>query len=82
MSSWSPEISEHESYVLLTRRIQTVIFSPKSQIDHQAIITREPGDTDQNWDRLVSEISDAEGVSVTKRPNGSLLVTWFVTPDQ
>jgi hypothetical protein len=82
MSSWTPEVSEHGGYVALARRIQSIISSPKAQIDHQALIAPEPGEARSNWDRLVNEIKDAEGVSIHQRDDGSYLVVWFITPEQ
>jgi hypothetical protein len=81
MSSWTPQIPEHESYIALAQRIQSIITSPKAQIDHQALIAREPGETKGNWDRLVAEIQDAEGVSLTPCEDGRYRVSWFVTPE-
>lgn len=82
MSSWTPEQSQYGGYAALAQRIQAVISSPKSQIEHQAIIKPEPGEARSNWERLVGEIRDAEGVSIQQREDGSFLVSWFVTPEK
>jgi hypothetical protein len=79
MSSWTPDITEQDQYVKLTRRIQTILASQKAQIDHQAVIVREPSDSRRNWDRLISELQEAEGVLVVAREDQSLLISWFVT---
>jgi len=81
MSSWTPQIADQGGYVTLTQRIQAIISSPKAQIDHQAIIRPEPGEARAHWDRLISEIRDAEGVTIAPRGDGSYLVVWFVTPE-
>ncbi|MCQ2994200.1 DUF1654 domain-containing protein [Pseudomonas syringae] len=81
MSSLTPDITEHESYIALAQRIQSIICSPKAQIDHQALISREEGESAHNWERLVSEIRDSEGVSISRCDDGRFLVTWFVTPE-
>lgn len=81
MSSWTPEVSDQSAYVALAQRIQSIITSPKAQIDHQAVIAPEPGESRSNWERLVSEIRDAEGVSITTREDGSYVVAWFITPE-
>lgn len=81
MSSWTPEVAEQGGYMALARRIQALISSPKAQIDHQVVITPEPGEARSNWDRLISEIRDAEGVSIHQRDDGSYVVAWFITPE-
>jgi len=81
MTSWTPDITVQQAYVALVRRIQSIISSPKAQIDHQAVIAREEGELRSNWERLLTEIRDAEGVTVTALEDGSYLVSWFVTPE-
>lgn len=68
---------EHSSYYHLTRRVRLLLTTPRAQVEHQAVITREPGDSCQDWDRLLEEIRDAEGVTLTPRRDGSLHVAWF-----
>jgi hypothetical protein len=79
MSSWTPDVTEQDQYTKLTRRVQAVVTSQKAQIDHQALIIREPSDSRRNWDRLVSELKDSEGLSVTAPDDQTLLISWFVT---
>lgn len=81
MTSWTPDTTEQYGYIALARRIQDIIMSPKAQIDHQALIAPEQGESSRNWDRLIAEIRDAEGVSISPCEDGRFLVTWFVTPD-
>jgi hypothetical protein len=81
MTSWTPDASEQTGYIALTRRIQDIILSPKAQIDHQVLISPEPGESLSQWDHLISEIRDAEGVSIRSCEDGRFLVSWFITPE-
>lgn len=68
---------EQSSYYHLTRRVQLLLNTPRAQIEHQAVIYREPCDSSSDWDRLLEEIRDTEGVTLTPRRDGSLHVAWF-----
>ncbi|GAC1030465.1 DUF1654 domain-containing protein [Pseudomonas sp. No.21] len=69
--------AEQSSYYHLTRRVQLLLNTPRAQIEHQAVIYREPSDSSSDWDRLLEEIRDTEGVVLTHRPDGSIHVAWF-----
>lgn len=68
---------EQSSYYHLTRRVQLLLSTPRAQVEHQAVIYREPSDSSSDWDRLLDEIRDTEGVALTSRPDGSIHVAWF-----
>lgn len=68
-----------DSYARLTRRIHSVVHSRLAQAEHQVVIRREPHEAQEDWDRLVEEIRDAEMVRITPRQDGSLHLAWFVT---
>ncbi|GJN50814.1 DUF1654 domain-containing protein [Pseudomonas tohonis] len=68
---------EQSSYYHLTRRVQLLLSTPRAQVEHQAVIYREPCDCSSDWDRLLEEIRDTEGVALTLRPDGSIHVAWF-----
>lgn len=78
MEPWSPASFQHEAYSALTRRIQSVITSQKAQVEHQAYISREPDESRHHWEQLLGEISEAEGVTLTRREDGSAHIAWFV----
>lgn len=64
------------SYGRLVRRINHVITTPRAQIERQANICRQPDDRAEDWERLVDEIQQADGVSMTKRSDGTIHVRW------
>ncbi|MWK59783.1 DUF1654 domain-containing protein [Pseudomonas otitidis] len=68
----------YDSYRALARRVQALISTPRAQVEHQIVITREPGDLQPAWEQLLEEIREADGVRLTHRPDGSVHVSWFV----
>lgn len=67
-----------DTYRSLARRVQRLITTPRARYEHQAVIQRLPGDHPNDWERLLDEINDAEGVKLNKRPDGSVHVVWYV----
>lgn len=67
-----------EPYVVLTERIRVILSSPKAQIEQHACIAREPGESALNWERLLDELRDAEGITLTYRDDGVIQVAWYV----
>lgn len=64
------------SYHRLVRRVSLVITTPRAQVERQADLAPQPGDRPEDWERLIDEIQTAEGVALTKRPDGSVHVRW------
>ncbi len=67
------------SYGRLVRRINHLITTPRAQYERQANLVRHPDDRPEDWERLMDEIQQADGVSLTKRPDGSVHVRWRAT---
>lgn len=79
MQNLTPDISQHDAYLALAQRIQDLITSPKAQIDHQVLLIRERGESLLHWEQIVEEISEAEGITVTRNlETGSVNVSWYV----
>ncbi|MBA1231134.1 DUF1654 domain-containing protein [Pseudomonas viridiflava] len=79
MPSPLSETSPHDAYLALAQRIQDLITSPKAQIEHQVLLIREPGESPVHWERIVEQISEAEGINVKRNvENGSVHVSWYV----
>lgn len=70
-----------DTYRTLARRVQHLITTPRARYEHQAVIHRLPNDKPHDWDRLLDEIRDAEGVTLNPRPDGSVHVVWYVSRD-
>ena len=69
------------SYGRLVRRINHLITTPRAQYERQANLDRQPDDRPEDWERLVDEIQQTDGVSMTQRPDGSIHVRWR-SPEQ
>ena len=79
MQNLRPEASQHNAYLALAQRIQDLITSPKAQIEHQVLLVREPGESPVHWEQIVEQISEAEGINVTRNfEHGSVNVSWYV----
>lgn len=69
------------SYEHLVKRVQEIISSPRSQIEHQVTISKNSNESAQDWERLLEEINDADGVTLSRHQDGSVQVAWFVEKD-
>ncbi|KPW87664.1 Protein of unknown function [Pseudomonas congelans] len=79
MLNQSPDTLQHDAYLALAQRIQDAINSDKAQIEHQVLLTREPGESVAHWERIMDQISEAEGITVTRNPeNGTAHVCWYI----
>ncbi|KFE49172.1 MULTISPECIES: DUF1654 domain-containing protein [Pseudomonas] len=79
MLNQSPDTLQHDAYLALAQRIQDAITSDKAQIEHQVLLTREPGESVAHWERIMDQISEAEGITVTRNPeNGTAHVCWYI----
>ncbi|KQQ67822.1 hypothetical protein ASF84_01395 [Pseudomonas sp. Leaf127] len=69
------------SYEHLVKRVQEIISSPRSQLEHQVTISKTSHESAQDWDRLLEEINDADGVTLSRLQDGSAHIAWFVEKD-
>jgi hypothetical protein len=67
------------TYSRLVRRINHLITTPRAQIERQANLAPHPDDRPEDWERLLDEIQQTEGVALTHRPDGSIHVRWLRT---
>lgn len=63
------------SYELLGQRIQIEIAAASRREKRQVHLKPEDGDSPDDWDRLIDEISENENVDVTRSEEG-WLVSW------
>jgi len=68
--------SHLSTYHRLVRRVNQAITTPRAQRERQANLAPEPGDRPEDWERLLDEIQQADGVDITRRSDGSCYVTW------
>lgn len=64
------------TYNRLVRRVNHLITTPRALVERQANLTPQPGDRSEDWERLLDEIEQAEGVALTYRSDGSVHVRW------
>lgn len=69
-----------DTYATLARRVQSLIKTPRAQIEQQAVIPHGPDIRPDDWDRLMDEIAAADGVRAIPRPDGSIYIAWFAQP--
>ncbi|WP_376746744.1 MULTISPECIES: DUF1654 domain-containing protein [Stutzerimonas stutzeri subgroup] len=68
--------SQLSTYHRLVRRVKRTITTPRAQCECQANLAPQQDDRPEDWERLLDEIQQSDGVSVTKRPDGSVHVRW------
>lgn len=68
--------SQLSTYHRLLRRVNRAITTPRAQRERQANLARKPDDRPEDWDRLLDEIQQADGVAVTRLSDDSIYVTW------
>ncbi|WP_420864218.1 DUF1654 domain-containing protein [Stutzerimonas marianensis] len=67
------------SYSRLVRRVNLTLTTPRAQRERQANLCPSSSDRPEDWERLLEEIEQAEGVALTHRPDGSIHVRWLRT---
>lgn len=69
--------SQLSTYHRLVRRVNRTITTPRAQRECQANIAPLQDDSSEDWERLLDEMQQAEGVAMIKRPDGSIHVRWL-----
>ncbi|XFB06401.1 DUF1654 domain-containing protein [Azotobacter salinestris] len=72
-----PQISSYERLAL---RIRDAISTPSAQAAQQTVISRRLDESPQDWERLLDEIRDTEGVRVTPQDDGRVRLSWYIEP--
>ncbi|MBD9675559.1 DUF1654 domain-containing protein [Pseudomonas sp. PDM18] len=60
----------------LRLRISAMVGSPKAQADRRAVIWRLDSDTDEAWSQVMDELSETDGLVVTKLEDGTAVLEW------
>ncbi|MFJ7787707.1 DUF1654 domain-containing protein [Pseudomonas sp. NPDC096925] len=66
------------TYDLIGIRLQKIINSPKAQREKVVVLSKLPGESDTDWDQMVSDISEVDNVTVGQLVDGSIKVQWVV----
>lgn len=79
MDAQSLQQATYLSYRAIAQRVQALVSTPRAQIEHQIVLAREPGDIQSAWDQFLEEIRETEGVTLTRRADGSIHIAWFAS---
>lgn len=63
-------------YGRLVRRVNRILMTRRAQYERQANLSPSPDDHPEDWQRLLDEMQEQDGASVTLRPDGSVYVCW------
>lgn len=62
-------------------RIQKAINSPAAQKSKSVTVSKLPGESADDWDGVLEEFGDAEGVTLERLDDGSVEISWVVLKD-
>lgn len=65
----------------LSLRVSTMINSPRAQERCSALIHRLDTDMDAEWDEVMGQISEADGVTMVFQDDGGVLLEWDAPSD-
>ena len=68
-------------YEAVGLRIQKIINSPAAQKLKSATVSKLPGESAEDWDGVLEEFGDAEGVTLERLDDGSVEISWVVPKD-
>ncbi|WP_137279254.1 DUF1654 domain-containing protein [Pseudomonas rhizoryzae] len=69
------------SYERLCHRINAHIAEPHAQIEHRCRVERMDTDHDDDWERVVDEMREVDGLSVERKDDGYEF-TWKRMPTE
>lgn len=64
------------SYELLGLRVQEIVSSYTAQKTQSAIVTKAPSELDEDWNQLLSDLVETDGVKVAVTETGAAKITW------
>lgn len=77
MSLQSPTApSTTTSYELAGRRLQALIAAPSVQRRMAVTVSRLEHEAEEDWQRLIDEISETDGVMVESLQGGAIRIVW------
>ena len=81
MQSAPQERQQMTAVELLSLRVAAMINSPRAQERCSALIHRLDSDGDAEWDEIMSQISDTDGVQMVFQDDGGVLIEWDAPND-
>lgn len=79
--SATPERLEMTAVEMLSLRVAAMINSPRAQERCSALIHRLDTDRDAEWDEIMSQISETDGVTMIFQDDGGVLIEWDAPND-
>ncbi|MCU1780893.1 DUF1654 domain-containing protein [Pseudomonas sp. 14P_5.3_Bac1] len=79
--STTPERQEMTAVEMLSLRVAAMINSPRAQERCSALIHRLDSDRDAEWDEIMSQISETDGVTMIFQDDGGVLIEWDAPND-
>ncbi|MNJ39874.1 hypothetical protein D3C77_347560 [compost metagenome] len=64
------------SYELLGQRVQRLVSSPHVQKLQAITVLPEPGDRAEDWDRLLDELGNTDGIRIDRLESGAYRIGW------
>lgn len=64
------------SYELMVLRIQKIVNSHVAQKTRSAIVSKGIHELDEDWNQLLSDLEETDGVKVSLTENGAAKITW------
>lgn len=69
------------SYELLAMRIQRTINATSAQTAKRTVIYKASEELPDDWEQLLSDIDEADNVTLERREDDGVLVSWVVPKD-
>ena len=76
------ERREMTAVEILSLRVAAMINSPRAQERCSALIHRLDSDRDAEWDEIMSQISETDGVGMIFQDDGGVLIEWAAPNDE
>ncbi|MCE1054989.1 DUF1654 domain-containing protein [Pseudomonas alloputida] len=74
-------IEELTSLERLGLRVSAMINSPVAQLGRKVLIHRLDTDSDQDWEAIMELLSETDGLDMTFRDDGAVILQWDLPTD-
>ncbi|MBF8646849.1 DUF1654 domain-containing protein [Pseudomonas pudica] len=74
-------IEELTSLERLGLRVSAMINSPVAQLGRKVLIHRLDTDSDQDWEAIMELLSETDGLGMTFRDDGAVILQWDLPTD-
>ncbi|WP_161959245.1 DUF1654 domain-containing protein [Pseudomonas ovata] len=81
MTATRPQAKALDTYAILLEKVRRIIVSPAAQRTQEAVISMHLSDRHEDWERLMTEISETDGLAITMTESGDACLTWKSMPE-